>query len=177
MIKRTLNLIGLLLLLTKPTLASIYVEQITEDDFFDVKENIILAIQGQGLVIAHHSDVSTMLHRTATDLMQNAFNTVRNMMPMNITRYKRLTKMTYKHGVVIEFCSASISAETTQADPNNILFCPFSIAIFQLSDEPNQVHVSYLHLSQFADAKNTASVQALTKVENMLAEIVTEALE
>lgn len=175
--KYSIALISIILLISKTSLASVYVEQVVENDFFDVKEDITLAIQGQGLVIAHHSDVSTMLRRTTTNLMRGAFNTAKSLLPMNIIRAKQTVQTTYQHGIVIEFCSASLSAETTKADPNNILFCPFSIAIFQLSNEPNQVHVSYLRLSQFADAKNIESVKALTKVENMLAEIVSEALE
>lgn len=175
--KYSIATISIILLISKTSLASVYVEQIAENDFFNVKEDITLAIQGQGLVIAHHSDVSTMLRRTTTNLAQQAFNVATSLMPINIIKTAKSVKITYQHGTVIEFCSADLSAQTTAADPNNILFCPFSIAIFQLSDEPNQVHVSYLRLSQFADTKNIESVKALTRVENMLAEIVSEALE
>ncbi|MDC9714521.1 MAG: DUF302 domain-containing protein [Gammaproteobacteria bacterium] len=166
----------LLILFSTNIKAGLFVERITDNDFASVEEDITLAITGQGLVIAHRSDVATMLNRTAKDLAQQAFNMVTNMMP--ITPFKnQAAKTTYEHGTVIEFCSASLSALTTAADPNNILFCPFSIAVFQLLDEPNQVHVSYLRLSQFADVDNPKSMDALTRVENMLAEIVTEALD
>ncbi|KAA0445184.1 MAG: DUF302 domain-containing protein [Candidatus Thioglobus sp.] len=181
MIKQRIILASLILLFSKTIIASIYIERIVEDDFANVKEDVILAIKGQGLVIAHHSDVSTMLRRTTTNLAQQAFNIANNivniMTPINVINTDKPAQTTYKHGVVIEFCSADLSAQTTAADPNNILFCPFSVAIFQLSNEPNQVHVSYLRLSQFADAKNAKSVEALTKVEAMLAEIVSEALD
>ncbi len=169
--------ISLIFLLTKVSSAGVYVERITDNDFFSVKEDITLAIQGQGLVIAHHSDVSTMLRRTATNLAQQAFNIATSLIPINTANTEKPVQTTYQHGMVIEFCSADLSAQTTAADANNILFCPFSIAIFQLSGELNQVHVSYLRLSQFADADNAKSVEALTKVENMLAEIVSEALD
>lgn len=85
-------------------------------------------------------------------------------------------KTLYKYGVVIEFCSASLSAETTAADPNNILLCPFSIAVFQLNSEPNQVHVSYLRLSQLADKNNQKSINALKAVEGVLGNIIQDAL-
>ncbi|SMN01718.1 hypothetical protein SPONL_5 [uncultured Candidatus Thioglobus sp.] len=180
MFKHYISLIILIssaLLFAKITNAAIYVERIVEDDFSNIQEEIVLAIQGQGLVIAHNSDVSTMLRRTVTDLAQEAFSMVASINPLNMMRNRSPVQTTYEHGIVIEFCSTSLSAETTAADPNNILFCPFSIAIFQLSNEPNQVHVSYLRLSQFADKNNPQSVKALTKVENMLAEIVSEALD
>lgn len=170
------RLILLLILLSTTIDASIFVERVVEDDFANVHEDIVLAITGQGLVIAHNSDVSTMLNRTAKDLAQQAFSTAASMIPFPIGNNNR-RKNTYNHGLVIEFCSASLSAKTTAADPNNILLCPFSIAIFQLSDEPNQVHISYLRLSQFADKNNPASVKALTAVENMLAEVVGNALD
>ncbi|MBA5249159.1 hypothetical protein MNB_SUP05-SYMBIONT-4-1175 [hydrothermal vent metagenome] len=176
MLKYTVISISFILLISKTVNASIYIERIAEDSFFNVKEDITMAIAGQGLIIAHHSDVATMLNRTTKDLARQTFNMMANIMPITPFR-KQKVKTTYRHGVVIEFCSASLSAETTAADPNNILFCPFSIAIFQLNNEPNQVHVSYLRLSQFADADNPQSVVALTKVENMLAEIVVEALD
>ncbi len=178
MIQLRIALISLVLLFAQISAAEIYVERITENDFFSVKEDIALAIQGQGLVIAHHSDVSTMLNRTGANLAQQAFNIAKSFVPINLnSKPQTPVQNTYQHGMVIEFCSADLSAQTTAADPNNILFCPFSIAIFQLSNQPNQVHVSYLRLSQFADSKNPASVRALTKVENMLAEIVSEALD
>ncbi|CAB5496427.1 hypothetical protein [Bathymodiolus thermophilus thioautotrophic gill symbiont] len=155
--------------------SSIFVEHTTDNDFASVEEDVVLAIIGQGLVIAHRSDVATMLNRTAKDLTRQAFNMMTSMMPVAPFR-NQVVKTTYRHGTVIEFCSVDLSTLTTAADPNNILFCPFSIAIFQLLNEPNRVHVSYLRLSRFADTDNPKSVSALTKVENMLAEIVTEAL-
>ncbi len=154
----------------------VYVERIVEDDFDNVKEDLTLAITGQGLVIAHRSDVATMLNRAAKDLATQAFDMALNMMPISPVR-SMPTQSTYQYGEVIEFCSASLSAQTTRADPNNILFCPFSIAVFQLNNEPNQVHVSYLRLGQFADRNNPKSVAALNKVEDMLARIVAEALD
>ncbi|SMN15634.1 hypothetical protein CRYPD_650 [uncultured Candidatus Thioglobus sp.] len=166
----------LLIFLSTNIKAGVFIERVTDNDFASVEEDIMLAITGQGLVIAHHSNVAAMLNRTAKDLAQQAFNAYTNMIP--ITPFKnKAVKTTYEYGTIIEFCSASLSTETTEADPNNILFCPFSITVFQLNDEPNQVHVSYLRLSQFADTDNPKSVDALTKVENMLAEIVTEALD
>lgn len=167
----------LLFLYSAMAYANIFIERVVEDDFANIKEDITLAITGQGLVIAHHSDVSTMLNRTAMDLASQAFNTITNIIPSPFSNNRARIKTTYNHGLVIEFCSASLSAQTTKADPNNILLCPFSIAIFQLRNEPNQVHVSYLRLSKFADENNLASVKALQAVENMLASIVSEALD
>lgn len=166
----------LLILFTINAKANIFVERVTENDFSSVYDDVVWAIADQGLVIAHHSDVATMLNRTTNGLANKASNMMNNMMafsPFN-SQVAPNTNI-YRHGVVVEFCSASLSALTTTANPNNILFCPFSVAIFQLRNEPNQVHVSYLRLSKFAN--DPQSLIALTKVENMLSEVVSEALD
>lgn len=178
MIKQLPALI-LFFFLTNTAIASLFVEHIEENDFFSVKEDLILAITGQGLVIAHHSDVATMLNRTAKDLATQAMDIMTSFVPVPTPFKQRqpVLNNTYQHGEVIEFCSASLSADTTAADANNILLCPFSIAIYQLADEPNQVHISYLKLSRLADPDNPKSVKALKAVEDMLAEILVETVE
>jgi uncharacterized protein (DUF302 family) len=157
-------------------MANIFVEHIVEGDFFEVRDDIAFAITGQGLIVAHRSDVATMLNRINQDLARQAMSMMRFTIPNPLKKPFNASKTLYKHGVVIEFCSASLSAETTAADPNNILLCPFSIAIFQLNSEPNQVHVSYLRLSQLADKNNQKSINALKAVEDVLENIVQDAL-
>ncbi|BBB22540.1 conserved hypothetical protein [Abyssogena phaseoliformis symbiont OG214] len=175
MIKKHLIFV-LFILLSGAISANIFVEHIVKNDFFEVRDDIAFAITGQGLVVAHRSDVATMLNRISKDLAQQAISMMRFAMPNPFKNPLNASKTLYRHGVVIEFCSASLSAETTAADPNNILFCPFSIAVFQLNSEPNQVHVSYLRLSQLADKNNQKSINALKAVEDVLGNIIQDAL-
>ena len=72
-------LILFMLLYSTSIFSAAYIERIVEDNFDNVKEDITLAITGQGLVIAHRSDVATMLNRTAQDLAKQTFNTVLDM--------------------------------------------------------------------------------------------------
>lgn len=67
MIKKYLIFL-LFTLLSSTTFANIFVEHIVENDFFEVRDDIAFAITGQGLVIAHRSDVATMLNRISKDL-------------------------------------------------------------------------------------------------------------
>ncbi len=125
------------------------------DEGFDVvKENVELAITEQGLVIAHHSDVGAMLARTAADLGAKS--------PV------------YDKGVVIEFCSATLSRQMMETDPSLILFCPYSIAVYTLPGEPGTTHLTYLRYSKIGPQH---AQEALLKIEKLLDDIVKQAVE
>lgn len=62
----------------------------------------------------------------------------------------------------------------TDADPANVIFCPYSIALYTTASQPELVHVSYLQLSKIGSA---SSRPVLEEVETMLATIVSEATE
>lgn len=131
-------------------------ETIVTANFEELKSDLINEIIGQGLVIAHKSNIAEMLNRTGKDI--------------------GIMKQTYSHSYVIEFCSASLSRATTDANPNNVVFCPFSISIFQLKNEPKKVHISYLNISKIVDPEDVASVKSLKAVEDLLALIVEEVI-
>ncbi len=121
-----------------------------------VLDDIKNAIAGRGLVIDHTSHVAKMLDRTGQDLNK--------------------TKKMYgqDQGQVLSFCSAAVSRATMEADPHNIAFCPYTIAVYSTLAEPGQVHVAYRR--PLRTDGSPASKASLQEVEKLLDGIVREAL-
>lgn len=93
--------------------------------FDDVKDNLVSAIVSRGLVINNTSRVGDMLERTGRDL--------------------GATRRLYDQAEILEFCSASISRHMMEADPHQIAFCPYTIAIYTLPEAAGTVFISYRH--------------------------------
>ncbi len=118
-------------------------------DFDDIKERLIWALENRGLVINNTARIGAMLERTGRNLERSH--------PI------------YGKAEAIEFCSAQVSRDTMEADPHNIVFCPYVIAIYTLPKMPGQVYLSY----RAPAASGTAqSVDALRKVHKLLADVV-----
>lgn len=126
---------------------------VTDGDFQEVKENIELAISGQGLVINNVATVGAMLEKTGKDF--------------------GATRQVYVHGDVIEFCSASLSREMLEADPINLVFCPYTIQVYEVPEQPGKVFAGYRRPPIVGNEQSKA---ALTKVDSLLNAIVNEAL-
>ena len=126
---------------------------VTEGTFDDVKENVDLAITGQGLVVNNIATVGEMLETTGRDL--------------------GATRQVYVHGDVFEFCSATLSREMLEADQFNLVFCPYTIQVFEIPEQPGRIFVGY---RRPAISGNEASRAALQKVEALLETIVGDAL-
>ena len=124
-----------------------------QGDFDTVKEDVVLAITNRGLVIDHTSHIGDMLARTGKDL--------------------GATKTVYGKAESLQFCSATISRRTMEADPANIVFCPYIIVLYTLPDDPRKVYVGYRHPQPVGSEASKASLKA---VEELLDEIVKEAL-
>jgi len=124
--------------------------------FENVHDDLVNAITGRGLVVDHTSHVAKMLDRTGKDLGK--------------------TKKMYgeDQGIVFSFCSATVSRATMEADPHNIAFCPYTIAVYSSLAEPGKVHVAYRRPQRPDDSP--ASKAALKQVEMLLDEIAREAL-
>ncbi len=120
-------------------------------DFDDVKERLVMALENRGLVINYTARIGAMLDRTGRDLQRN--------------------RPIYGKAELIEFCSAQISRDTMEADPHNIVFCPYAIAVYTLPQTPGQVYLSW---RAPAVSGKEQSVSALRKVEKLLADIVGE---
>lgn len=113
----------------------------------DVRDAVVTAIEGKGLLVDRVAHVGDMLARTAKDV-----GAVRTL---------------YGKAEVFEFCSARISREMMEADPHQIAICPYTIAVYTLPGEPGLVYVSY---------RRPPRTNGMDNVHKLLGEIVREAL-
>ncbi len=104
--------------------------------FEDVVENIKLAIIERGMLVSGTLHVSEMLNRTAPDL---GFSKV------------------FVKAESVEFCSALMSHKMSQAAPENIVICPFTIAVYVKQEQPDQVYVAYRRPLLAGDATETTA--------------------
>jgi uncharacterized protein (DUF302 family) len=127
-----------------------------EGKYENVRDDLINAITGRGLVIDHNSHVARMLDRTGKDL--------------------GTTKKIFgdDQGQTFSFCSAVVSRKTMEADPHNILFCPYTIALYSTLAEPKKVYIAYRRPQRADDS--AASEAALNEVAALLDGIAREAL-
>lgn len=121
--------------------------------FDEVREQVISAIDNQGLKINNISYIGKMLIRTGKDL---GFKD-------NI----------YTKGQAFEFCSATVSRETMVADPHNIIFCPYIILVYELAKQPGTIYLSYRRPIPIGSKRSKASLVA---VEKLLDKIIEDAV-
>ena len=125
----------------------------TKGEFGNVKDDLMMAITGRGLVVDHNSHIGAMLDRTGKDL--------------------GTTKPVYGKAESLQFCSATVSRRMMEADPANIVFCPYIIVFYTLPQEPKTVYVGYRRPLPVGTEASKASLKA---VEELLDGIVKEAL-
>ncbi|GAB4513549.1 MAG: hypothetical protein Tsb0026_18310 [Sulfuricaulis sp.] len=125
----------------------------TKRDFDTVREDVEIAITNRGLVIDHTSHIGAMLERTGKDL--------------------GTTKPIYGNAGSMQFCSANVSRRTMEADPTNIVFCPYIIVYYNLHNDPKTVYVGY---RRPVPTGSRASRTSIKEIENLLDGIVKEAL-
>jgi uncharacterized protein (DUF302 family) len=89
----------------------------------DVRDNLQIAIEGRGLLVRGVSHVADMLNRTGPDL--------------------GFAKSVYLKAEALEFCSADLSHRMVLVDPSNLTTCPLTVAVYVLTDEPDQVYVGF----------------------------------
>ena len=123
-------------------------------DYAEIKEQVLFAIENRGLVLNYVSHIGTMLERTGRDIGR----------PRPI----------YGNAELLEFCSAAVSRGTMEADPRNIVFCPYSIAVYTLPDKPGTVFVAY---RKPGPSGSPQSADALRAVGRLLDDIVSDALK
>jgi uncharacterized protein (DUF302 family) len=141
------------LLLTRAACAEPVLEARAKGSFEEVRQLLLIAIEGQGLVVDHASNVGEMLARTGQDL--------------------GATTKLYERAEVLQFCSANYSRQLMSADPRLLAFCPFSVGIYTLPGETDTVHLVYRRTQ--AEGVSPAVAQALQKIDAMLAEILRDA--
>lgn len=127
---------------------------IKQGSFEDAKEAVEMAITGRGFVINNVSHVGEMLERTGKDL-GNA-------------------RQIFIKAEALEFCSATLSRKMMEADPDNIVFCPYIISLYVLPEKPNEVRVAYRKMQIVG---TPAAQKSLMAVNDLLAEIIKEAME
>lgn len=125
-----------------------------QGSFADVRDAVEMAITGRGFVINNVSHIGEMLERTGKDLGGG--------------------KQVYLKAEALEFCSATVSRKMMEVDPDNIVFCPYIIAIYVLPQKPNEVRVSFRRTQMVG---SPASQQALTEVNELLTGIIKEAMQ
>jgi len=123
-------------------------------NFEDVRDAVDMAITGRGMVVNNVSHVGEMLERTGKDLGQ--------------------ARQIFLKAEVLEFCSAVVSRKMMEPDPDNIVFCPYTISVYVVPEKPNEVRVAY-RKPQIVGSP--ASQKALKAVDELLSGIVKEALQ
>ena len=92
-------------------------------NFSDVRDAVTIAIENRGLVVNYVSHIADMLNRTGNDI--------------------GASKEIFAQAEIIEFCSAGLSRRMMEADPHNIVLCPFAISIYSLPGETGKVWIAY----------------------------------
>ena len=121
--------------------------------FEDVKERVIFAVESQGLVVDHTSDVGGMLARTGKDLGES--------------------QLIYGDAVVLEFCSALYSRRMAKFSPDLLAFCPYAISVYTLDGQPETTFVAFKRIARGVTNKETREV--LQQIDDLLMVIVEEA--
>jgi len=123
-------------------------------NFSDVRDDVEMAITDRGLVVNNVSHVGDMLARTGKDLGDS--------------------KQVFLKAEALEFCSAVVSRKMMEADPDNIVFCPYVISVYVVPGKPHEVRIAY-RKPQITGS--LASRQALKAVDDLLSGIVNDALK
>jgi uncharacterized protein (DUF302 family) len=124
-----------------------------EANFKDVRDQLETAIGSKGIKINNVSYIGKMLIRTGKDL--------------------GFKKEIYTDAQAFEFCSATASRFTMEADPHNIVFCPYIISVYELAKEKGSVYVTYRRPNIIG---SDASKKSLRDVEKLIDSIAQEAL-
>ncbi len=118
-----------------------------EAEFDDVKDSLVDAIESQGMVISYVSHADAMLSRTASTIGG---------------------KVVYSDAEVLLFCKANLAHRLVEANPHNLVLCPYAMSVYALAGEPARIYVGIR-----APQTNVAEYQA---VHELLVGVITEAL-
>jgi uncharacterized protein (DUF302 family) len=140
------SLLAAATLLAAPAFAGEVITFETNQSFDDVIFGLESAILDQGLVIDHVSHTGDMLERTKGDVGSD------------ITLFTAAD--------IYSFCSAAVSRQVMEADPMNIVYCPYDIFVMVQPDRPDVTVVGFRDYPE----------GSMDAVEHMLTEIVEAAL-
>ena len=122
--------------------------------FSIVREDLELAITDRGMVINNVSHIGNMLARTREVVGSG--------------------KQIFVKAEALEFCSSVVSRKMMEADPHNIVFCPYIISVYSLPNMPDTVYIAY---RRPIPVGNVQSRKALQAVDSLLQEIVSDVVD
>lgn len=122
--------------------------------FDDVRDDLKQAIERRGLVIDYQAEIGRMLERTGKDVGS--------------------TKPLYVDAQTFQFCSATLSRKTMEADPGNVVLCPYALVVYATVQKPDRVIVAYRRPTK--PGGPPASRAALREVDALLDSIAREAV-
>lgn len=130
-----------------------YQVKTTSSDFDSALFGLENAIVNRGLVIDAVGHVGTMLERTSKATGG---------------------KSPYINARYLGFCSAKLSAEAMDADPNNLAICPYVMFVYELKAEPGKARIGY---RKPGGSDTPASKKASAAIEKLLADILAQATQ
>jgi uncharacterized protein (DUF302 family) len=115
----------------------------TDQTFDDVTFGLENAILDAGLVIDHVSHTGDMLERTKGDVGSDV--------------------TLFLNADVYSFCSAKVSREVMEADPMNIVFCPYTIFVMVRPDTPDVTTIGFRTFPEGAMKSVEALLDGISK--------------
>jgi uncharacterized protein (DUF302 family) len=123
--------------------------------FEDVRDDLKQAIESRGFVIDYQAQIGRMLERTGKDL--------------------GTAKPVFVDAQSLQFCGAQLSRKLMEADPANVVLCPFTLVVYATADKPQQVIVAYRRPAP-RPGGNAASRAALRELDALLDDVAREAV-
>ena len=114
-----------------------------QGSYENVRVDLDYAITGRGIKVNGVSHIGDMLERTGKDIGR--------------------TNKIFAHAEAIQFCSATLSRDMMEADPMNIVYCPYIIYIYSLPDEKESVYVGYRKLPELDSKASKKAAAAIVK--------------
>jgi uncharacterized protein (DUF302 family) len=115
----------------------------TDESFDDVIFGLENAILDQGLVIDGTNHVGEMLARTGPDVGSD--------------------KTVFLNADVYSFCSAALSRKVMEADPMNLMFCPYDIFVMVRPETPNETTIGYRAMPEGPMKEVEALLETISK--------------
>jgi uncharacterized protein (DUF302 family) len=129
--------------LAMPLNAGDVVTYTTDESFDDVIFGLENAILDQGLVIDGTNHVGEMLARTGPDVGSD--------------------KTVFLNADVYSFCSAALSRKVMEADPMNLMFCPYDIFVMVRPETPNETTIGYRAMPEGPMKEVEALLETISK--------------
>ncbi len=125
---------------------------VKKGSYDDVKFELNNAIIARGLALSAVGNIGEMLTRTGPDVGSS--------------------KEIYKAAEYLSFCSAKLSRQLAEAAPENLVFCPFVIVVYEAVAKPGEIVVAYRPIATRGGA---ASKAAIAETEKLLEAIARDA--